>query len=303
MQASWLCAAGMVLWQTLAAPMGRQIARAAEPVEVGALSRAFATVARSIGPAVVRLEVSGVDRGAAPRASSSTRAATSSPAATSSTVGHGPARRVRPAPSDRRRARGWPEARRRAASASTARATSRWCGCGAARGSHGGALRGLRRCHGRRMGAGGRQPARPRSDRHRRHHQQPARVRRRRRASPRRYLLTDANVNPGDSGGPLVDLDGEVIGLTTAISAGPGGSYGYAVPINRVRRTAVALINDGHAAHPYIGVGVRDPRDLAPDERRTLGGASARGAGESGPAGRSRGTRRSAGGGRHHLGR
>ncbi len=52
----------------------------------------------------------------------------------------------------------------------------------------------------------------------------------------RRYLLTDANLSPGDSGGPLVDLDGEVVGLTTAISAGPGGSYGYAVPINRVRR-------------------------------------------------------------------
>ena len=96
--------------------------------------------------------------------------------------------------------------------------------------------------------------------------------------SQRRYLLTDANVNPGDSGGPLVDLDGEVVGLTTAISAGPGGSYGYAVPINRVRRVAVSLIKDGHALHPYIGVGLRDLRDLDAGERRTLGAIPGSGA-------------------------
>jgi putative serine protease PepD len=89
--------------------------------------------------------------------------------------------------------------------------------------------------------------------------------------SPGRYLLTDASVNPGESGGPLVDLGGEVVGLNTAISAGPGGSYGYAIPINRVRRTAVVLLRDGHAVHPSIGVGVRDPRDLDADGRRRLG--------------------------------
>lgn len=92
-------------------------------------------------------------------------------------------------------------------------------------------------------------------------------------ASAGRYLLTDASVNPGESGGPLVDLEGEVVGLTTAISAGPGGSYGYAIPINRVRRTAVVLLRDGHAVHPSIGVGVRDPRDLDAGRRSTLGAA------------------------------
>ena len=91
--------------------------------------------------------------------------------------------------------------------------------------------------------------------------------------SPGRYLLTDASVNPGESGGPLVDLEGEVVGLTTAISAGPGGSYGYAIPINRVRRTAVTLLREGHAVHPSIGVGVRDPRDLDAGGRRELGAA------------------------------
>jgi S1-C subfamily serine protease len=81
------------------------------------------------------------------------------------------------------------------------------------------------------------------------------------------YLQTDAKVNPGNSGGPLVDLDGEVVGMSALISAGPGGSYGYAVPINRVRRTAAMLIRDGHAQHPYIGVALRDVRDLDPVER------------------------------------
>jgi S1-C subfamily serine protease len=85
------------------------------------------------------------------------------------------------------------------------------------------------------------------------------------------YLQTDAKVNPGNSGGPLVNLDGEVIGLSALISAGPGGSYGYAVPINRVRRTASVLIRDGRTHHPYIGVALRDIRALEASERRRWG--------------------------------
>jgi serine protease Do len=88
------------------------------------------------------------------------------------------------------------------------------------------------------------------------------------------YLQTDAKVNPGNSGGPLVNLDGEVVGLAALISAGPGGSYGYAVPINLVRRTAQALIEAGHMQHPYIGVALRDVRDLdrAEVRRWSIGG-------------------------------
>jgi S1-C subfamily serine protease len=94
-------------------------------------------------------------------------------------------------------------------------------------------------------------------------------------SSSPRYLLTDASVDPG---GPLIDLDGEVVGLTTARDTGSAGGCASAIPINRVRRAAVALIRDGHAAHPFIGVGVRDPRDLRPGARQALGAAPPRGA-------------------------
>ena len=95
---------------------------------------------------------------------------------------------------------------------------------------------------------------------------------------PGSFLLTDAKVNPGDAGGPLVDLEGEVVGLTTSVGVGQGGGYGYAVPINQVRRAAQAIVQEGHAGHPYIGVGLRELRDLAPAARQRLGALPSGGA-------------------------
>jgi S1-C subfamily serine protease len=44
----------------------------------------------------------------------------------------------------------------------------------------------------------------------------------------------------------------------TPARSGDGGGLGYAVPINQVRRIAQAIVTDGHASHPYIGVGLRE---------------------------------------------
>jgi serine protease Do len=51
-------------------------------------------------------------------------------------------------------------------------------------------------------------------------------------------IQTDADINPGNSGGPLINLDGELVGINTAIATPSGGSVGigFAIPVNRVRK-------------------------------------------------------------------
>jgi serine protease Do len=87
----------------------------------------------------------------------------------------------------------------------------------------------------------------------------------------RRYIQTDAKINPGNSGGPLANLDGDVVGLNTLIRTGAGGAYGFAVPINEVRRVAEALIKDGRVRYPFLGVSVRDLESLDEVGRQKLG--------------------------------
>lgn len=70
------------------------------------------------------------------------------------------------------------------------------------------------------------------------------------------FLQTDAAINPGNSGGPLVNLDGEVVGINTAISSRSGGNQGvgFAVPINLAKWVAEQLIETGSVRRAYLGV-------------------------------------------------
>ena len=70
------------------------------------------------------------------------------------------------------------------------------------------------------------------------------------------YIQTDAAINPGNSGGPLVNLDGELIGINTAIASRSGGNQGigFAIPVNMVRNVMEALITDGRVTRGYLGI-------------------------------------------------
>lgn len=73
------------------------------------------------------------------------------------------------------------------------------------------------------------------------------------------FIQTDAAINPGNSGGPLVDIDGQVIGINTAIASRTGvyQGYGFAVPISIARRVAQELIETGEVHRAVLGVQIQ----------------------------------------------
>ena len=84
------------------------------------------------------------------------------------------------------------------------------------------------------------------------------------------FLQTDAAINMGNSGGPLVNLDGDVVGMNSAIYSKTGGyqGIGFAIPINQARKIAEQLIRNGAVIRGWMGVKVKD----------TIGGAVDNGA-------------------------
>ncbi|MCP4422132.1 MAG: trypsin-like serine protease [Chloroflexi bacterium] len=69
-------------------------------------------------------------------------------------------------------------------------------------------------------------------------------------------IQTDAAINPGNSGGPLLNLNGEVVGVNSAIlsTTGENAGVGFSIPVNAVRNISPALIADGVYIYPYIGI-------------------------------------------------
>jgi serine protease Do len=70
------------------------------------------------------------------------------------------------------------------------------------------------------------------------------------------FIQTDAAINPGNSGGPLINLDGQVIGINTAIASQSGGymGIGFAIPINMAQSIAQQLRKTGRVVRGYLGL-------------------------------------------------
>ncbi len=80
------------------------------------------------------------------------------------------------------------------------------------------------------------------------------------------FIQTDAPINPGNSGGPLLNLEGEVIGVNTAIAARAQG-IGFAIPVETVQTVTQQLRTTGRVERPWLGVMIEQ---LTPERARQL---------------------------------
>ncbi len=81
------------------------------------------------------------------------------------------------------------------------------------------------------------------------------------------FIQTDAAINPGNSGGPLINMDGEVVGINTAIiSSGQG--IGFTIPINMAKQILQDLKDKGEVSRGWLGVAIQE---VTPEIARALG--------------------------------
>jgi serine protease Do len=78
------------------------------------------------------------------------------------------------------------------------------------------------------------------------------------------FIQTDASINPGNSGGPLLNMEGEVVGINTAIIAS-GQGIGFAIPINLAKGIVSQLKEGGEVIRGWLGVGIQDLTDELAD--------------------------------------
>ena len=104
------------------------------------------------------------------------------------------------------------------------------------------------------------------------------------------FIQTDAAINPGNSGGALVDVNGNLLGINTAIYSRSGGSLGigFAIPVSTARCVLESIITTGSVTRGWIGV---EPQDVTPEIAESFGleqksGAIVAGVLKNGPADR-----------------
>ncbi len=102
------------------------------------------------------------------------------------------------------------------------------------------------------------------------------------------FIQTDASINKGNSGGPLFNMDGEVIGINTAIYSPSGGSVGigFSIPANMAKNVVAQIRDGGRARRGWLGVRIQQ---VSPDIAESVGlrepaGAMVAGVNDDGPA-------------------
>jgi len=84
------------------------------------------------------------------------------------------------------------------------------------------------------------------------------------------FIQTDAAINPGNSGGALVDVNGNLLGINTAIYSRSGGNMGigFAIPVATARQVLEGIVRDGQVTRGWVGV---EPLELTPELAETFG--------------------------------